>query len=641
MSNFEIINYAKGKEYLVFDSSELYDDSQIGNKSDDFEILKKLGSGAFGKVFKVRSKINNKVYAMKIIDLKELEDNDKAYQLTLNETTFLENLSHPHILKCYKYFREGQYLYMIIEFVENGDIDCFIKAHERFKKHIKEEELWNIFLQCMEALVYVHSMGVIHRDIKPENLLMDNYMTIKLGDFGVSAVKIKDEGNYNKNPFKNKENIQYGQTFVGTKNYMAKEILEGKEYDQKVDVYSMGVSFYEMCYFHTPNIIVISKDFKGNTIFKFIKNEKDEDKNVHYSQKLLNIIDLMLEEDKDKRKTSEEILNLIKKEYTKRYPKNTSIDSIVRCFYAFLPLTTKFLNMNINQIQNKPICKAYIKCLQSVSKPSLNPWINSINYIRQILESENPKLEGSKEVDPRYLIAFLIKELHKELNNPTYLKNKDNKHLIISREEECKTCKVEVMLKFVNDIYEKFNSLLSKEFLGLMKITNFCEQCKLKTYSFSSFCFITFNLEKIFKDNNNSTLNLEEQFVKQNQNFTPKVVYCNKCLNKTRHSCYKEFYSFPNLLIISIQRGITYKYKNSINISKVLDLNNSAKFHYSKKKFNLVGLLGRATNNGNESYFSVVKMGQKWYVCKGINIKEINSPLNFNSKGDIIMLFYM
>ena len=61
MSNFDTIKDNYGKEYLVFDSSELYDDSQVGNKSEDFEILRKLGEGAFGKVFKVRSKKNNKV----------------------------------------------------------------------------------------------------------------------------------------------------------------------------------------------------------------------------------------------------------------------------------------------------------------------------------------------------------------------------------------------------------------------------------------------------------------------------------------------------------------------------------------------------------------------------------------------------
>ena len=74
MSNFDVINDSEGKEYLVFDRSELYDDSQIGAKLEDFEILKRLGGGAFGEVFKVRSKINNKVYAMKIVNIIKLKE---------------------------------------------------------------------------------------------------------------------------------------------------------------------------------------------------------------------------------------------------------------------------------------------------------------------------------------------------------------------------------------------------------------------------------------------------------------------------------------------------------------------------------------------------------------------------------------
>ena len=165
MSNFDVIKDAEGKEYLMFDSSELYDDNQMGDKPEDFELLIKLGEGAFGQVFKVRSKLNNKVYAMKKLNIKELKMNsEKIYQLTLNETSFLKGLSHPHIIKYYKYFIEKDFLYIIIEFVENGDMDGFIEANKKFKKHFPEEVLWNIFLQCMDALSYIHSKGVIHRD---------------------------------------------------------------------------------------------------------------------------------------------------------------------------------------------------------------------------------------------------------------------------------------------------------------------------------------------------------------------------------------------------------------------------------------------------------------------------------------------
>ena len=646
MSNFDVIKDANGKEYLMLDSSELYDDTQMGNKSEDFEILKKLGEGSFGKVFKVRSKINNKVYAMKQINISEIRNRkgERAYQLTINETTFLEELSHPHIVKYYKNFTEGNYLYIIIEFSANGDMKSFLEAHKMFNKHIPEEKLWNIFLQCMEALYYVHSNGVIHRDIKPANLLVDNNMSIKLGDFGVSAIKKKEHNLYlnaKYKKFQENKSMESSNTCVGSKNYMAKEVIEENDYDQKIDVFSMGVTFFELCYFHIPKKVKVKPDIHGNPIIEFIKVENADDVNVHYSKELLDIINLMIEEDKNKRKSSEEILNLIKNEYSNKYVKNSSIDSIMRCLYSFPKMTYKFLKMIPMNYVNKPITKAFIQCLQSFSNN--DAWNNSIKNFRQIISSENSKLEGTKEIDPRLILAFLFKELHKELVIAPYNYNNEiKKHLIISGEETSKTSKVEIMLKFIDDIYQKFNSEISNLFLGLIKITNVCNVCNIKTFSFNAFFFVTFNLENILKNNNNiQVLNIEEQFLKQNQNKYSDNHYCTKCICKTDHNCTKEFYSLSNLLIISIQRGITYNYKTPINIAEKIDLSNSVEFQYSKKKFILVGLLGRLFENGNERFYSVVKIGQIWYIYEGNIIKQINSPSDCNQKGDIIMLFYI
>ena len=114
---------------------------------------------------------------MKKLNIKELkEDNEKAYQLARHETQFLSELSkianQVNVVKYYKDFVEGDFLYIIIEYIGNGDMESFIEAHKEIGMHIPEEELWNIFLQCMKGLSFVHNMGVIHRDIKPANLLM-------------------------------------------------------------------------------------------------------------------------------------------------------------------------------------------------------------------------------------------------------------------------------------------------------------------------------------------------------------------------------------------------------------------------------------------------------------------------------------
>jgi len=615
MSNFDVIKDEEGKEYLMFDSSELYDDSLLGNSSSDYEILRKLGEGAFGKVFKVRCKKNNKIYAMKMLNIMELKKtNEKAYILALNETSFLEGLKHPHIIKYYKNFIEGPYLYIIIEFVANGDMSGFINANKAFGKYISEEELWNIFLQCMDALTYVHSRGVIHRDIKPANLLMDNNMSIKLGDFGVSAFRNKDQNNLylnaNYNFFKNQEQMKYHGTYVGTRNYMAQEI-KYNDYDQRVDVYSMGVSFYEICYYHIPP-----------------KIGRFQNESVRYSNELIEIINLMLEEDKNKRKTSQEIYNMIKNEYSRKYVRNTSIDAIVKCLYSFNNLTQYFLNFQPSQTIDHPVTQNYIQCLRAVTQSTLDDWIYSINSFKQILGEENPKIEGSKEIEPRYIYAFLLRELHKELNNPQYNNSREDRHFIVSGEEESKTSKIEMMLRFVNDYIGKFNSIISNNFLGLMKVTYFCKDCNTKTYSFTSYFSVTFDLEKILKNYNIQYLNLEENFANQNQTQYITEKTCSKCLNKTNHIYFKQFYSLPNCLVISIQRGIAFNYKTPVNIQTNLNLSKFVEFQFSPKLFQLVGLLGRVVRNGNESYFSVVYSNNQWFRCEGRNIMPVNSPMN-------------
>ena len=644
MNTFDVIKDIEGKDYLVFDSSELYDDTKIGNKFEDFEIIKKLGEGSFGKVFKVRSKLNNKIYAMKMLDLDKLKSNPEAYRLSKNEIHFLEIVNHPHIEKSFKSFEENDFLYIIIEFIRNGDMEGFINANIEFNHHIPEEQLWSIFYQCISALKYIHSKNIIHRDIKPKNIFIDNNLSIKIGDFGCSAIQKKENQYLNgcivpKSNFINNNNqnpMVCSGTAIISKGYTAAEVSSGK-YDDKIDVYSMGATFYYMCYAHIPYIE--KKDFNGNVI-SYIKNDEKKDNYIHYSKELLNIINLMLEQDKNKRKNSQEIFEMIKNEYFKRYVRNTSIESIIRCLISFDNLNNYFLNVLKYQNNNMPISQAYINCLESFKAPLLDQWINSINYFREILGSENAKLEGAKEIDPRFVFAFLIKQLHKELNQPK-INDITNNHLLVSSQGEYKTNSEEMFLKYINDIDNKFNSIISNNFLGLMKTTNKCKVCELITYSFSSFFFVTFDLQKISQLNNNSYIDLIQNFSIQNNIIESNFLYCIKCLNKTTHSCNNHFYYSPNLLIISIQRGITFQYKNPINITEILDLSSIFEFQYCPKRFRLVGILKRKEdNNGNEVYFSYIYFYQKWIRCEGTNISEINFPFNFESEGDTIMLFY-
>ena len=134
--------------------------------------------------------------------------------------------------------------------------------------------------------------------------------------------------------------MDHNNTIIIHQGYTAKEVFE-KDFDDKADVYSMGVSIYELCFFQIPQFQQLSNN-------QFILLENKEDKKLNYSKELLNIIFQMLEQDKNNRKNSSQILQLVRQEYEKRFTKNTSIDSFIRCLLSFNSLKNYFSNNTID-----------------------------------------------------------------------------------------------------------------------------------------------------------------------------------------------------------------------------------------------------------------------------------------------------
>ncbi len=645
MNNFCIIYDKEGKEYSSVYEEEENNEIFENAKLEDFEIIKCLGEGAFGKVYKVNFIKNNRIYAMKQIDLTQKKG---ALKYNLNEVKFLEKLSHPHIVKYYKSFncnvKEKDILCIILEYINNGSLNDLIKSYKKINMKIPEELIWNFLLQCYSGLTYIHQKGVVHRDIKPENLLLDDNLIVKIGDFGTSGLY------RNLQIFEKYEEMKIHKTYIGTLGFMAPEVEKEIKYDEKLDIFSMGVSFYQICYFIRPDEIL---------------KQYDKEK-ANYSQELFNLIVLMLERDMNKRKGSKEIFEMIKEEYSKKYVKNTSIDALIRCLFSFEALTENFLSMkNVNE--NQPITKAYIRCLKAVRDIDKKVWVKSINNIRQLLGQEYTKLEGNKEIEPKFIFAFLIKYLHKELNQPiiydkqnannpnnqNILNNENNSNELIGQynincqnkhyifREFSEISKLDMLNKFLKNFLAKVNSNISNSFMGLMKEIKLCNKCKLKTYLFKSYFLVTFDLEKILKNNPNiQKISLEENFDSHNKETKIKEILCKKCQKYTTHNIYNFFYSTPNMLIISIKRGVLYQYKIPVIINHELDISNYVEFKYLPTKYSLVGILKRDIKNGNEYYFSNIYVDEIWFRCEGKKIKQIEIPSSDDKDGEIIMLFY-
>ena len=483
MNTFDEIKDIELNTYLSLENEVKDERENVGTKPEDFEIIQLLGEGGFGHVFKVISKLNNKVYAMKVANLSEVKkkNGEKGVKLTLNESKYLTVLTHPHIIKYYTCFQKDDDLYLIIENAENGDLDSYIEANKKIGRHIPEDELWSIFLQCMQGLTYIHQMKVIHRDIKLKNILMDNNMTIKIGDFGTCAVKKNKDSkienpkylNANYGDILNQKDMQYNRTQIISEQFTAQEVMNNLDYDQKIDVYSMGVTFYYMCYYSFP-----SEGLKKN--------------DMGYSKEMLEIINEMIEQDKNKRKSSKYFLKIIQKEFYKRYNRNTSIDSIVRCLYSFKDLTHYYKSLKSQEIKDKYITNSYVQCLNNITGQNINLYFDSIKYFREILCTQNTKFDKTKEINPKLVFAFLLSQLHQEMNlgNIT-LEDRKNEHYITPGLEEILTVAIEMLLKFENKFFTKLNSFIIRKFVGLEEKSSQCFNCKLETYSYSGYFCIS------------------------------------------------------------------------------------------------------------------------------------------------------
>ena len=173
---------------------------------------------------------------------------------------------------------------MILEYASQGSLFYFIRKNPKWLLMSKAL----VFVQIVEGIRYIHSNNIIHRDLKPENILIDHEGCIKICDFGWASI-IHDN--------------MTRQTFCGTYEYMAPEIIESKQYDSSVDVWSLGVLLYEMLHGFSP--------FKADSIIGIYKNIKE--KNLRFSSKIdplsKDLIKNILKVKINERLTVEQILN--------------------------------------------------------------------------------------------------------------------------------------------------------------------------------------------------------------------------------------------------------------------------------------------------------------------------------------------
>eukprot|EP00347_Sterkiella_histriomuscorum_P004331 403360851 len=194
---------------------------------EDYTLIQVIGTGSYGKVLLVKKKTNGNLYAMKILKKKQIRK-QKQVKNTWTERKILEKIDHPFIVKMNSAFQTEKKLFFVLDYCPGGELFFYISQIGRFKEQSAKFYAANILL----ALECLHENGIIYRDLKPENILIDKDGFAKLTDFGLSKDNFMGD--------------QLANSFCGTAEYLAPEVLNKKGYSYSCDWWSFGCVVYEM-----------------------------------------------------------------------------------------------------------------------------------------------------------------------------------------------------------------------------------------------------------------------------------------------------------------------------------------------------------------------------------------------------------
>ena len=410
---------------------------------DGFEILEKLGDGAYSVVYKVRRKEDSKIYALKKVNLANLSQKEK--ENSLNEVRILASVKSTFVIAYKEAFidESDQSLCIVMEYADKGDLYQKITQFKKMGCLIDEVDIWRIFIQMTKGLKALHDLKILHRDLKSANIFLFSDGSAKIGDLNVSKVAYKGLG--------------YTQT--GTPYYASPEVWRDEPYDMKSDIWSLGCVTYEMLALHPP-FRAENMEKLYNKVIQCQYGKISE----RYSDDIKEIIKLLLKVKTKDRPTCAQILKhpLVKKrlEFFQAQAGNDNIDiddmeegvllrtiripSNLLCLSDKLPeanyenpFKQRKLEFNRNKINTKgntfPNSNLPdIKCIKKTKNENLN------NEEQKVYRETELKLKKNK-LDEN-LIPIKRKELKIELFNKVKLlnietkfsvdKNKRNKNVI-------------------------------------------------------------------------------------------------------------------------------------------------------------------------------------------------------------------
>ncbi|VDN97225.1 unnamed protein product [Rodentolepis nana] len=198
----------------------------------DFQVFELLGRGGFAQVYRAKSVITGQEVAIKMIDKKYMYQHGLTHRVQ-REVEIHSRLKHPSILELYTCFEDANYVYLVLEVCDNGELQAYIRQNGP----VSEDMARHYMKQIVNGLLYLHSHKILHRDLTLANLLLTKDMKVKIADFGLATL-IEPGENHN--------------TMCGTPNYISPEVVSRGQQVLETDVWSLGIMLYTLVVGHPP-----------------------------------------------------------------------------------------------------------------------------------------------------------------------------------------------------------------------------------------------------------------------------------------------------------------------------------------------------------------------------------------------------
>ncbi|XP_036414207.1 serine/threonine-protein kinase Sgk2b [Colossoma macropomum] len=196
----------------------------------DFDYLKVIGTGSFGKVLLARHRENDRYYAVKVLKKQMILKKNAEGHVICERSVLLKTVNHPFLVRLHFSFQTRDRLYLVLDYASGGELFYHLQRERVFT----ESRARFYAAEMASALGYLHSLHIVYRDLKPENILLDSAGHVVLTDFGLCKEGIVGRATT--------------RTFCGTPEYLAPEVLQQREYDRTVDWWGLGAVLHEMLY---------------------------------------------------------------------------------------------------------------------------------------------------------------------------------------------------------------------------------------------------------------------------------------------------------------------------------------------------------------------------------------------------------